>query len=449
MEELKFFVITDTHYFENSLGAHGSEYKEFMRFQQKSFAESEYINKKVFEYLKKSDEADIVLIAGDLTFNGEKANHVGFIKLLRELEESGKRVYVTTADHDVKARPFAFTHSGKKRVERTDFSELYDMYKDFGYGSAIALNRKHMSYVAQLSDNVRLLVLCNDMADAVNTEYDEEMLSWIKEQARKAKADSQLMIAMQHYPLIAGQPVLSLMPHARQKGSLKLIETLADNGVQLVFTGHMHCQSINTVKTAAGNSFYDVCTGSVVAYPPYMRLVSIAEDKTISIESKPLPEFCMCGSDKPSDQYLKDLFANMVHSLISNMQRNPQMVLRRFSLGGKPLLRRPVKVLGRILETYNVGKAARLLLIRVDKSIKDMELTDFITDVVISIFEGNQPYRQGTAGGDFILKVAERMAPMLRKLKGAQGERLDFYELVKNSVGNYGISDYSAVIKPE
>ena len=70
MKELKLFVITDTHFFKNSLGAYGEEYDRFMDFEQKCFAETENINKAAFEYLAASDEADIVLIAGDLSFNG-------------------------------------------------------------------------------------------------------------------------------------------------------------------------------------------------------------------------------------------------------------------------------------------------------------------------------------------------------------------------------------------
>ena len=51
VNELKFFVITDTHYFKNSLGAHGEAYDSFMRYEQKCFAETEVINKAVLSYL--------------------------------------------------------------------------------------------------------------------------------------------------------------------------------------------------------------------------------------------------------------------------------------------------------------------------------------------------------------------------------------------------------------
>ena len=100
MKPLKFYLVTDTHYFKNSLGAYGKDYEAFMDFEQKCFAETQAINEAVFDTLAKAQEADIVLIAGDLSFNGEKESNEAFSKLLHDFQKkSGKRVYVVTADH--------------------------------------------------------------------------------------------------------------------------------------------------------------------------------------------------------------------------------------------------------------------------------------------------------------------------------------------------------------
>ena len=72
MQPLKFYLVTDTHYFKNSLGAFGEAYEQFMDFEQKCFAETQAINEAVFAWLTEAKDADIVLIAGDLSFNGEK-----------------------------------------------------------------------------------------------------------------------------------------------------------------------------------------------------------------------------------------------------------------------------------------------------------------------------------------------------------------------------------------
>ena len=89
MKPFKFFVITDTHYFAKSLSATGDAYKEFMEFEQKCFAETSAINEAAFEYLANQNEADTILIAGDLSFNGEKASHEEFVGLLNKLKNAG------------------------------------------------------------------------------------------------------------------------------------------------------------------------------------------------------------------------------------------------------------------------------------------------------------------------------------------------------------------------
>ena len=114
MKKFKFFFITDPHYFAKSLGAYGEEYERFMDFEQKCYAETPYINDAVLEYLANSTESDTILIAGDLSFNGEKESHKEYSAKLRELKEKGKRIFVVTAGHDIEPNPFSYP--GKERT---------------------------------------------------------------------------------------------------------------------------------------------------------------------------------------------------------------------------------------------------------------------------------------------------------------------------------------------
>ena len=184
MNPLKFYVVTDLHYFKNSLGAYGEEYERKMDFEQKCFAETQAINEAVFDWLAKQEDSDIVLVAGDLTYWGEKECNKAVSQLMRDFQEkSGKRVYLVTAGHDFDREAKSYDENGAHIIEGTKFSELYDLYKDFGYTDAIAFNREHLSYVAQLTDGVRLLVICNDMDGKRNFTYDDEFFGWIEEQA--------------------------------------------------------------------------------------------------------------------------------------------------------------------------------------------------------------------------------------------------------------------------
>ncbi len=448
MKPLKFYLITDTHYFKNSLGAYGEEYERFMDFEQKCFAETQAINEAAFDFLAGADEADIVLIAGDLSFNGEKESNEAFSKLLHDFKEkSGKRIFAVTAGHDFNDNPFCFDENGRGTPEGTKFSDLYGYYKDFGYTDAIEFNEKHLSYVAELSDDVRLLVICNDIDGQKHITYDDEFLGWIEAQAKKAQADGKMMIAMEHYPVLPGQPVLALIGDARQSEAQKLIDTLADNGVHLIFTGHMHNQSINVAQTAKGNLFYDVCTGSAIGCPAFMRLVTVQDEKTVDIRSIPIPDFEWDKKGMSGEEYLKAQFDRMIRTLIDCMEHDPERLMRKLNIKSNPTLKKIFPLIGKKVSKLTVGGFARLLMIKVDPSIKKELFVDFAVDMVRSVFEGNQPYVEGTPGGDALLKLFKRIRPFVKTLKGSQGETLDFYETMKHTVGNYGIDDYNAVLK--
>ena len=86
-------------------------------------------------------------------------------------------------------------------------------------------------------------------------------------------------------------------------------------------------------------------------------------------------------------------------------------------------------------------------MIKVDRSIKKVKFAEFAIDMVRSVFEGNQPYVEGTPEGDMLLRLFKRIKPFMKNFKGSQGEVYDSYELLKHTVGNYGIDDYNAEIK--
>ena len=451
MSLANFYLITDTHFFKNDLGAYGKEYDDFMRFEQKCFAETEAINNAVFELLGKTEKNDNILIAGDLSFNGEKESHKGFIKLLNELKSKGKNVYVVTADHDFKNegdKCYGYTtDKGKFEVEATRRNELYDLYYEFGFKNAIAVDKQHLSYVAQIADGVRLLALNNDGSPTAHKTFDDEQIEWIKEQAKKAREDNQMMFAMNHYPLLPGQPIFSVISSAVQKNASYITDVLADEGVHLVFTGHMHNQSINVKTTEKGNKFYDVCTGAIIASPASMRFVTIEDKNTVKIETEAIPDFIWDTDGRTCEKYLSDLFDGMILNMLEDMKDNPDRIMGKFGIKNDKL--RPIiKFIGKKLNKITVGKTCRLVLIKCDKSIKKMLLKDYITKLVRDVFSGNQSFKKGTPEGDVFLRFIKRFNFIFKRinLKNIDGEKVDLFEILKHSAGNYDTDDYNATL---
>ena len=448
MKEFSFFVVADTHYFKNSLGAYGKEYENFMDYEQKCFAETESMNIALFDYLAANDKADTIIIAGDLSFNGEKESHKAFSALLRDFKQkTGKRIFVVTAGHDADTNTFAYDDTGRISPEGTKFDELYDFYREFGYDDAIAFNREHLSYVAELSDDIRLLVICNDTAEGSNQEYDDDFCDWIEKQADKAREDGKLMLAMEHYPVLAGQPILNVFPDARVKNSKKFVELLADNGVHLIFTGHMHNQSINLTHTEKGNNLYDICTGSAIGCPAYIRHITVKDKDTIAVRSIPVPDFEWDKRGLSCEDYLKEQFDRMLKTYLYSIEKDPQRFFNKLNIKYNPAMEKPVRFVGRKLSSLRLGTIGKLLMIKIDRSIKDKNFFDFAIEIVRNIFVGNQPFVEGTPEGDALLSLFKKIKPFVKTIKGSQGEEFDTYELLKHTVGNYGIDDYNAEIK--
>lgn len=449
MEKTKFYLISDPHYFATELGCSGEEYEDFMHYEQKCFAETESICNSVFQWLENADEADTVLIAGDLSFNGEAKSHEKFLKLLYDLKKSGKKIFVVTADHDFQDEEwetFAFSEKGRYSPERTRREDLFEMYRDFGFGQAIAVDKENLCYVAQLSENVRLLCLNCDFKVKGKYHFKQEQWDWIKEQTQKAREDNQLMIAMCHYPVLPGQPLFQLISPMMIKDAYKFASFLADEGVKLLFTGHMHNQSINCLDTEKGNRIYDITTGAIIADPAFIRHVVISDGEA-EIKSIPTPDFEWDTDD--CKKYLSDMFDRMIVNVLTDLRDDTKRAMRKFHIEEKDSTEKLLKTVGKIICCIKVGALAKMLLIKCDKSIRNMRVLDYATELVRGIFEGNQSFKEGTPKGDVFLSLLKRIRPILKKidLKGWDGEKADLYEILKNSAGNYGIDDYNAVLK--
>ena len=353
-------LLTDTHYFASKLGCRGEAYRELMRYEQKCFAETEAINKAAFRWLAQTDLADTVLIAGDISFNGEKESHLAFIELLRSLKESGKRVYVITAGHDRNEHPFAFDETGRLSPVGTRRDELYELYYEFGFSDAVAVDREGLSYVAQLAPGLRLLALNNDGSAAVGHTYTARQIEWILRQTKSARDDGQTMIAMSHYPLLPANPVFSLLGNeVVMKNSDFITTLLADEGVHLCFTGHMHNQSVKIKTTARGNRFADVCTGSLIGCPAAMRLVTITNGDFVRVETLPVPDFDWDLEGLSKDEYFKRQFNMMLETYMTAMRDDPARFLGKLGAQNLPVaLRKIVSGVGGYLNRATMGTCA-------------------------------------------------------------------------------------------
>lgn len=206
MKPFSFFLVTDPHYFELSLGGEGEAYEARSRTDQKCVAETGAIIDSGFADIAADSETDTVLIPGDLVYRGEQASHEGFIKKLEKLEQAGKKIYIITARHDYAGNPCGFVGNECIPVEGTPRENLRSLYYHYGFEQAISEHKKSMSYTVQLTDSIRLLALnCDGDCKDFKGLWDDQ-IEWALEQIKDAHESGNYIFAMTHYPLLPFSP---------------------------------------------------------------------------------------------------------------------------------------------------------------------------------------------------------------------------------------------------
>lgn len=439
MEKLKFYLLTDTHYFEESLGAEGKAYEEYMKTEAFYLKESSAINKAVFKKLKEDKETELIIIPGDLSKDGEYESHKSLIKELNALKDVGKKIFVLTAGHDFNETGRGYKNDKFVGSKGTEFKELYNLYYEFGYKDALSVDEETLSYIAEIAPNIRLLALNCDSKRECKGLIDERVLNWAKEQLQKAKEDGAYTIAMCHYPVIPSVPVFDLVGDAHVKNWREIASFLADNGVELVLTGHMHIQSINEFVSEKGNKLYDICTATTVGTPGKYRKIEIAEDGTMNVKSINVEGFSLPDEFKTAEEFFDWRFKYSVKNKINKILEGGSGITKTLkSFGGK------------ILNSIKLKTVAKLLLIRIDSSLKNIKLMDFAGEIATAIFKGDMPYIKGTPEYDAISKALKRLSFILKKIEpklSKNGVKIDLTDMLLNTIGNNkGYSDNNAVI---
>lgn len=437
MKPINFYLVTDTHYLNNVLEPGGVSFEKNMVTEQYFVKESGDIIRSVFDKIIEDKETNIVILPGDLVKNGEKESHNGFIKELYRLKDNGKKIYVITAGHDHNDNAYVLKGDGRAPVEGTDYNDLCEMYRDFGYGDAIAFDVPTHSYVAQIAEGIRMLAIHCDSKNQPKGTMDDRLMVWAKEQLDKAKEDNCIAFAVCHYPIIPPVPTFELVGDAKIKDWKNVASFLADNGVELVLTGHMHIQSINEFYSEKGNRLIDICTSALVGSPAKYRKITINENSVLKVETLDVPDFGWDLNGLTPQEYFDDHFATSVIARIKGALS-----------GGDGIVKHLKSFVRKRFDNITVGGFKRLLFIKKDKEFDKKKFSDFVGEVAVSIFSGDMPYVAGTPGYNLIAGILNRFSFVLKKVEpklSKNGEKIELRSMLLNTIGNNkGFSDNDA-----
>lgn len=296
---LRIAVMSDLHYLSPDMIADTEDFEHAFNSDRKLLKESSSVLHEMLERVR-ADKPDILLVSGDLTKDGEQECHAALAKQLQQLQQDvpGLKIYVINGNHDIRnynAKNFN-TADGKAvpatRTHPEDFKRIYDfVYSDptviATFTPAAGNEAGSLSYVARPVEGLTVIAMdtCRYSSDNTSNGDDEHETSgaisadlekWVIEQTAAAKARGDLVIGLEHHGLVPHFDVEpTILPMYLVNGYERIAQEYADAGMSAVFTGHMHAVDIAAMTTKAGNTFYDIETGSALTYPCPIRFVDL------------------------------------------------------------------------------------------------------------------------------------------------------------------------------
>ena len=295
--KLKIAVISDLHYISPTLLPGNPEtdpdFQMYLAQDPKLIALSDPILKQAFAELK-MEKPDILLIPGDLTKDGEMANHQIVSGLLHELADMNVKIFVVPGNHDINnSDALDFSTSPPTLAAHTSVDDFTSVYGDFGFDDAIYKDENSLSYICAVND--KLWVLGIDACRYEDNEpgkspitggrIKEETMAWIEEKMVEASENGIEVLAIMHHGILqhyVGQETTD--PGYLVADWPERAGRLMNAGIKLVFTGHYHANDISQIA-ATKNTFSDIETGSMVTAPCSYRIMTL-DDNFIKIESR-------------------------------------------------------------------------------------------------------------------------------------------------------------------
>ena len=277
-------VISDTHLLAPELYDDGEAAQRLAQNDMKLVLESDELMRNTVDWVIKQ-KPDLLLITGDLTFNGEQASHQRLATHLARLAQNGVPTLVIPGNHDI-SNPNAKQYKGNKAttapsITRDEFAQIYAPY---GYKGS----RRDPASLSYVSEPIPGLVVL-----AIDSNRDEEnrltargdstnhytnagrikpqTLQWLREQAQQAREQGKHVVAMMHHHLLE-----HIDGEAQYLKDYIIVDhdavaqTLADCGVHALFTGHLHITDAVTNGTLT-----EIATGSLSTYPMPLRIATI------------------------------------------------------------------------------------------------------------------------------------------------------------------------------
>ena len=272
-------IASDLHYIASELTDGGTGYQELLKNGDSKYMP--YVEEITEAFIEEvlAEHPDVVILTGDLSFNGAEISHLRLCEKLRQLKDSGIAVLVLPGNHDVyNVNAARFQGDSYERVPFATTASFAEIYNEFGPGEALSVDSDSLSYVWELNDWTRVIMLdentIHDFCGISDTTFD-----WLKAQLREAREKERFVLVAGHQNLFQHSVFYDgYVIH----GAERLEELLRKYEVPLCLSGHLHIQHIRSE-----NGLTEITTSALCSYPCQYALLT-AEDGRLRYQTRQL-----------------------------------------------------------------------------------------------------------------------------------------------------------------
>ena len=295
-------VATDLHYLAPELTDHGPFFEQkITRGDGKALAYSEELVEAFVEQVIHR-QPDMLILSGDLTLNGELASHQSLAAKLERIRAAGIPVLVMPGNHDLNNRgAVRYVGEGYERVDTVTAEDFRAIYQNFGYDGSFSLDSASLSYVAAVSDELRILMVDVNSSTPAGAAT-AETVEWIRLQLAQAERDHCRVIAVSHQNLIDHNDLNSAGYHIVNANVLRML--YANAPVLCNLSGHIHMQHLNVTNAGV----WDIATSSLAVSPNQYGVLAVSREG-LSYCTEPVDVSAWAASRGLTDPNLLDFAA--------------------------------------------------------------------------------------------------------------------------------------------
>lgn len=276
---LSIIVATDLHFISPRLTDGGEQFRQVV---EEADGKAMFVIDEIVEaFLDEVIAAhpDILILSGDLSFNGAKISHRDLAKKLQRVHNAGVSVCVLPGNHDINY-PFAAKYYGSRHkfVSKVSPHEFNNIYNNFGYAQSYSYDKNSGSYIFAPRSDLRIVML--DTNSFEDNEVSLQTLRWLESELKKAKRQNAKVISVSHQTLLSHNAIF------RNAFSVVNAEQVVNlyNKYNVIcnLAGHMHIQHI-----AQKDGFNEIVTSSLAVSPHQYGVINFSGD-TFTYESRKL-----------------------------------------------------------------------------------------------------------------------------------------------------------------